>query len=139
MPCLFVCLSPLHASHSHFTPTPTLTGAAISQTTTRRGVREDTASAFLRPVLATRPNLHVLTDAFVTRVLFEGADQKAVLTHYPSADPPSSSSLSSVWIFVLSRSALHVVVLCVGCGAARVRCDVHPLFRRHSVSGQVHA
>lgn len=46
-------------------------GFGPMQLTIHRGMRVSTAKAFLRPALA-RPNLRVLTDAHVTRVLMQG-------------------------------------------------------------------
>lgn len=46
----------------------TIEGAGLYQITTRNGLRESSATAYLRP----RQNLHVLTNAHVTRILFEG-------------------------------------------------------------------
>jgi choline dehydrogenase-like flavoprotein len=46
-------------------------GFGARQATIRRGRRESTATAFLKPVL-TRPNLTVLTDCMVHRVVVEG-------------------------------------------------------------------
>lgn len=48
---------------------PIQAGFAIPQGTIRRGARCSTAKAFLRPVRK-RPNLHVLTFAYATRILF---------------------------------------------------------------------
>src|SRR5882724_5554981 len=45
-------------------------GAGIWHLSIRDGVRESSASAYLRPAM-TRPNLQVLTNAHATRVLFE--------------------------------------------------------------------
>ena len=46
------------------------TGVGYFQMTVRHGLRSSTANAYLRPARK-RKNLHVLTDAHVTRVLFE--------------------------------------------------------------------
>jgi choline dehydrogenase len=46
-------------------------GCAYFQMTQKKGVRWSATKAFLRPVLH-RPNLSVLTDAHVTRLLFDG-------------------------------------------------------------------
>jgi choline dehydrogenase len=46
-------------------------GAGIWHVSVRDGVRESSASAYLRPAM-TRPNLEVLTHAHATRVLFDG-------------------------------------------------------------------
>ncbi|GLH00290.1 Glucose dehydrogenase [FAD, quinone] [Gryllus bimaculatus] len=53
------------------------TGFAIAQTTTRNGSRLSSARAFLRPARA-RPNLHVLLNATVTRVLLNATARRAV-------------------------------------------------------------
>ena len=46
-------------------------GAGFYQTTMRNGVRSSTAAAYLKPA-RTRGNLHVVSDALATRVLFDG-------------------------------------------------------------------
>ncbi len=46
-------------------------GVAINQITTRNGLRESASTAYLRPALG-RTNLHLETNAHVTRVLFAG-------------------------------------------------------------------
>ena len=50
---------------------PVQAGFAIPQGTIRRGARCSTAKAFLQPA-RNRPNLHVVTFAYVTKVLFNG-------------------------------------------------------------------
>ena len=47
-------------------------GVAVYQITTRKGMRESAATAFLSPVWK-RPNLRVVTGAFATKILFEGS------------------------------------------------------------------
>jgi choline dehydrogenase len=47
-------------------------GVAIYQITTRGGMRESAATAFLAPAMR-RPNLKVLTGAFATKLVFEGS------------------------------------------------------------------
>jgi choline dehydrogenase len=46
-------------------------GAGFYQTTMRNGVRSSTAAAYLKPARR-RGNLHVVSDALATRILFEG-------------------------------------------------------------------
>jgi choline dehydrogenase-like flavoprotein len=55
---------------------PLQAGFAIPQGTIRRGARCSTSKAFLRPARS-RPNLHVLTFSYATRLLF-GANKRAV-------------------------------------------------------------
>jgi choline dehydrogenase len=52
-------------------------GVGYRQVTQRRGRRETTATAFLRPALD-RPNLTVLTDCLVDKVLFEGRTARGI-------------------------------------------------------------
>ena len=49
---------------------PIQAGFMIPQGTIRRGARCSTSKAFLRPV-RDRPNLHIVTFAYVTRILFD--------------------------------------------------------------------
>lgn len=49
----------------------------IAQTTTRNGSRLSTAKAFVRPVIS-RPNLHILLNTTVTRVIVDPASKAAV-------------------------------------------------------------
>lgn len=53
------------------------TGFMIAQTTTRNGSRLSTAKAFVRPVIS-RPNLHILLNTTVTRVIVDPASKVAV-------------------------------------------------------------
>lgn len=53
------------------------TGFMIAQTTTRNGSRLSTAKAFVRPVIS-RPNLHILLNTTVTRVIVDPASKAAV-------------------------------------------------------------
>lgn len=46
----------------------------------RRGMRWNTSSAFLRPVMGKRHNLTVATDAHVTRLVLQGEHRRGVLT-----------------------------------------------------------
>jgi choline dehydrogenase len=58
---------------------PNPEGGGIFHITTHKGIRESTASAFLRPALK-RSNLELMTKAHVTRILFEG--KRAVGVEY---------------------------------------------------------
>jgi choline dehydrogenase len=58
-------------------------GVAAYQITTRSGVRESAATAFLAPAMR-RSNVAVVTDAIVTRILFE--DGRATGVEYVRAD-----------------------------------------------------
>lgn len=55
---------------------PTQSGFSIPQGTTRHGSRCSTSKAFLRPI-RDRENLHIVTFAYVTKILFN-EDKKAV-------------------------------------------------------------
>lgn len=52
-------------------------GVGLAQVTQKRGMRNSTADAYLRPALR-RPNLVVLTDTLVQRVLFDGKKASGV-------------------------------------------------------------
>ncbi len=56
---------------------PRAEGYGLRQGTIRRGQRDSSARAFLKPALA-RPNLHLLTGAQVLRVLLEGRRARGV-------------------------------------------------------------
>ena len=71
-------------------------GVAIYQITTRGGFRESAATAFLRPAVR-RPNLKVVTDAFATRIAFEG--RRAVGVEYRVGED-----------MVMARAAREVIV-----------------------------
>ena len=51
-------------------------GTAIAQRTIRRGVRQSSSEAYLQPVYD-RKNIHILTDSFVTKILFD-SNKRAV-------------------------------------------------------------
>lgn len=57
-----------------------LEGVGLYQVTHRNGERFSAAKAYLTPHLAARPNLHVVTNAQVTRILMEG--RRAVGVQY---------------------------------------------------------
>jgi len=57
---------------------PHANGAGYWPLNTRRGRRSSTAEAYLKPNRK-RPNLHILTEAFVTRVEFEGREAVGVV------------------------------------------------------------
>jgi choline dehydrogenase len=58
-------------------------GVGIYQITTRNGLRASASSAYLRPAMR-RSNLNVVTNALVTRVIFEG--KRAVAVEYRRGD-----------------------------------------------------
>lgn len=60
-------------------------GAGAFQVTQKNGARHSTAAAYLKPVLD-RPNLHVITGAHVTHLLFDGARVTGVA--YREGDMP---------------------------------------------------
>jgi len=71
----------LNAAHYHGFPvrdvnTGNSTGFTFQQATVKDGKRFSTAKAFLRPVVA-RPNLKVVTKAFVTKILVSGRKKRA--------------------------------------------------------------
>src|SRR5262245_58155357 len=47
-------------------------GVGLYQETVRNGERSSAARAYLYPILAQRPNLNVTTEAYATRIIFEG-------------------------------------------------------------------
>lgn len=106
-------------------------GAGLYQITTRNGVRASAASAFLRPAMR-RPNLHVVTHAHVTRILFEG--RAAVGVEYRRGD-----RLHTAWAareVVLSAGAVnspHLLQLS-GVGPADL-CAAHGIPVVHALAG----
>ena len=58
-------------------------GIGYTQLNVKRGLRVSTATAYLRPI-AKRPNLHIQTDATVSRILFKGT--RAVGVEYKLED-----------------------------------------------------
>ncbi|KQX25658.1 MULTISPECIES: GMC family oxidoreductase [unclassified Sphingomonas] len=58
---------------------PSMEGAGYYQLTTSKGRRASTSAAYLRPARH-RPNLHILTQALVTRI--EIQDKRAVAVHF---------------------------------------------------------
>ena len=46
-------------------------GAAVLQTNTKEGKRVSTATAYLEPVIDKRENLHILSNSYVSQILFE--------------------------------------------------------------------
>lgn len=77
-------------------------GVALRQVSIRGGIRETTARALLRPARS-RPNLTVLTDARVTRVLFEGSRATGV----EARTPQGILRLKAAREVVLAAGAIH--------------------------------
>jgi choline dehydrogenase len=50
--------------------------ASVLQTTTKKGARWSSADAYIWPIISTQKNLHVLLNAEVSRVVFDGAVPK---------------------------------------------------------------
>lgn len=57
-------------------------GVSFVQANTQRGWRHSAATAFIDPIILNRPNLHVLTEARVTKVLIDPATRKAYGVEY---------------------------------------------------------
>ena len=87
---------------------------SLLQTTTREGKRSSTYHAFLEGAVADRPNLTVITDAQVTRVLLDDAGPlKAHGIEYRSADG-ATHTISANKEVVLSAGAIgspHILML----------------------------
>jgi choline dehydrogenase len=77
-------------------------GAAVIDTRSRNGKRESVFRSYTYPVMD-RPNLTVLTDALVTRVMVEGTRATGVEIHYRG----SIRSIGSESEVVLSLGAFH--------------------------------
>ena len=70
-------LAPLRQRRSKDFNGPTADGAGYWPLNTKRGRRSSTDEAYLKPA-RNRPNLHILTEAFVTRIDFEGREAVGV-------------------------------------------------------------
>ncbi len=77
-------------------------GAGLYQITTRDGIRASAASAFLRPAMR-RKNLRVITDAHVTKILFDG--RRATGVTYSKGDRVVSVTASRE--VILSAGAVN--------------------------------
>jgi choline dehydrogenase-like flavoprotein len=99
-----------------------LEGVGIYQVTHKEGERVSAAKAFLTPNLA-RPNLHVITDAHVSRILLEG--KRAVGVEYHQGGDVkqlkcsrevllSAGALQSPQILMLSGIGAHAHLLANG-------------------------
>ena len=73
-------------------------GAGFYQTTMRKGVRSSTAAAYLKPARS-RANLHVVSGALATRILFE--DRRATGVEYMVGESKRSAS-ANVEVLVAS-------------------------------------
>lgn len=86
-------------------------GVSIYQISTRKGLRESSATAFLHPV-RDRRNLEVITGAFATRVLFDGA--RAVGIEYDrNGERCTARARREV---ILSAGAVHSPILLLHSG-----------------------
>ncbi|XP_068624002.1 glucose dehydrogenase [FAD, quinone]-like [Battus philenor] len=57
-------------------------GTDLVQTTSKDGRRMSANVAYIRPIRQTRPNLNIVTEAFVTKILIDPASKVAVGVHY---------------------------------------------------------
>ncbi len=81
-------------------------GISVYQISAKKGFRASSATAFLHPVSG-RPNLKIITDAFATRILFEGA--RAVGVEYEVDGIRRTANARRE--IVLSAGAVHSPVL----------------------------
>lgn len=74
-------------------------GVSFVQATTRRGRRHSAASAFIDPIVFKRPNLHVLMEARVTKILIDPTTRKAHGVEYAKNKRRYQvTALKEVWI-----------------------------------------
>lgn len=57
--------------HTSDLNTPIINGSSILQSTIYQGKRNSMSSVFLEPILKNRPNLHLLTNSVVVKILFD--------------------------------------------------------------------
>jgi len=93
-------------------------GASLTQVTVKDGVRCDTASAFLFGTGAlARPNLTVLTDAMVTRVVLQGLEATGVCVQTKGkAEPPVFLSASKEVVLSCGAVGTPQLLLLSGLG-----------------------
>ncbi|MDE0307691.1 MAG: GMC family oxidoreductase N-terminal domain-containing protein [Albidovulum sp.] len=85
-------------------------GVSYFQLTTRNGWRCSAASAYLKPARR-RPNLHVLTGATVTRILFEGARASGIAYRRPSGETGAVRAEKEVVLSSGSIGSPHLLML----------------------------
>jgi len=91
-------------------------GIGIAQVTQKRGMRESTADAYLRPALK-RPNLTVLTDALVQRIVFK--DKRAVGVIYRKAEQEEQVCARREVLLAAGAINSPQLLLLSGVGSAR--------------------
>lgn len=108
-------------------------GIGLYQVMQRGGERCSAAKAFITPVLTQRPNLEVLTDARVTRVLLEGEDGKRRATGVELVQGGVKRSLKAQREVILSAGALQSpqILLLSGIGDADPLRDLGIEVRHH--------
>ena len=61
-------------------------GAMILETTSNKGQRQSTNSAFIRPIRETRNNIFIETEAYVTKIIIDPETKKATGVEYTCTD-----------------------------------------------------
>jgi choline dehydrogenase len=69
--------------------------ASLLQTTTKNGARFTAADAYIWPILSERPNLHVMLNTEITRVIFDSSSSPSSATASVSPSFSSSSFLQT--------------------------------------------
>jgi|SRR5712692_1229693 len=90
-------------------------GIGLAQVTQKRGMRNSSVDAYLRPALK-RPNLTVLTDALVQQIMFE--NKRAVGVAYTQQDNTSQASVRREVILCAGAINSPQLLLLSGVGAA---------------------
>mmetsp|Transcript_36475 Transcript_36475/g.91435 ORF Transcript_36475/g.91435 Transcript_36475/m.91435 type:complete len:617 (-) Transcript_36475:45-1895(-) len=88
---------------------PSQTGVSLIEQYAKDGLRQNTSNAFLTPKVLARPNLHVCTSVYVTRVMFQGSTAIGVCVRIGSH--LLEELKSSIELSVRAR---REVILCAG-------------------------
>jgi len=81
-------------------------GVMLTQTTTRNGERQSTNSAFLRPIRRVRPNLRIVTNATVTRILIDGMKRATGVQYVLQEDRNTTLNVTVSKEVIISAGAI---------------------------------
>jgi choline dehydrogenase len=82
-------------------------GVMRAQTTTKNGERQSTNSAFLTPIRRVRPNLRIVTNAMVTKILIDGKKRATGVRYVLEEDRETTLTAMASKEVIISAGAIN--------------------------------
>ena len=82
-------------------------GVMLTQTTTRNGERQSSNVAFLSPIRRVRPNLRIVTNATVTRILIDGTKKATGVQYVLEEDRNTTLTVMASKEVIVSAGAIN--------------------------------